>query len=254
MDDAYLQQFSRHILLDEIGVEGQQAFRDAQVVVVGAGGLGCPLAQYLVAAGIGKLTLVDHDVVDLTNLQRQVLHTLGRIGEPKVASAVAALQQLSQQTELVPVAARLDEALARQLFEAATVVVDCSDNFQTRYVVNRMCQQTRTPLVTGSAIRFEGQLAVFDFDRQPQPCYYCLFPEGDDVREERCAVTGVFAPLTGVVGTLLAGETLKLLLHLAGVGVPEFREAFFLRIDARDLNFRRSSIRPDPGCPVCSTP
>lgn len=255
MDDAYLQRFSRHILLDEVGIEGQAAFRQSHVVVVGAGGLGCPTALYLVAAGLGKLTLVDDDTVDLSNLQRQILHTDLRVGQAKVSSAAEALQAISGVTELNPLHTRLDMAMARQLFASADLVVDCSDNFPTRYLVNAVCQSLRKPLVSGSAIRFSGQIAVFDFAHTPSPCYHCLFPDGDSVEELRCAVTGVFAPVTGVIGTLLAGEVLKMLLRNLNtgpsvVGLSDFLP-FFLRFDGLRTLFSRTRIVADPTCPVC---
>jgi molybdopterin-synthase adenylyltransferase len=256
MDDDYLQQFSRHILLNEIGIEGQAALQRAHVVIVGAGGLGCPAALYLASAGVGKLTLVDDDVVDLSNLQRQVLHTQARLGLPKVNSAALALAAISSATEVIAVQDRLDEAIAHRLFSEANLVVDCSDNFPTRYLINRICLETRKPLVTGSAIRFAGQLAVFDLSASSTPCYHCLFPEGEDVSDERCAVTGIFAPVTGVIGTLLAAEGLKMLVrHLSPdalhVAVGDF-ESFFLRYDALTPRFSQSRIISDPDCPICS--
>ena len=257
MDDAYLQQFSRHVLLDEIGIEGQAVFRQSHVVVVGAGGLGCPTALYLVAAGVGKLTLVDDDIVDLSNLQRQILHTQASIGMPKVVSAVQSLQLISSATDLCAIQQRLDELAAADLFSQADLVIDCSDNFPTRYLVNRVCQKLRTPLVSGSAIRFSGQLAVFDFANTPSPCYHCLFPDGDSVEELRCAITGVFAPVTGVIGTLLAGEALKVLVRSAKLPANPNPNAFggfkpfLLRYDGLTGNFSRSYFVSDPACLVC---
>lgn len=253
MDDAYLQQFSRHILLDEIGIEGQAVFQRSHVVIVGAGGLGCPAALYLTSAGVGKLTLVDDDTVDLSNLQRQILHAQASVGMPKVVSAAQALRSNSVATDIFPVQQRLDEVAASNLFGQADLVIDCSDNFPTRYLINRICQKMRVPLVSGSAIRFTGQLAVFDFEVSPTPCYHCLFPEGDDVFVDRCAVTGVFAPVTGVIGTLLAGEALKVLMRsgkLPHDSAMAFKP-FLLRFDGLSTTFSRSHFISDPACLVC---
>lgn len=254
MDDAYLQQFSRHILLNEIGIEGQAVFQRSHVVIVGAGGLGCPTALYLTAAGVGKLTLVDDDSVDLSNLQRQILHTQASVGMPKVASAAQTLRSISVATDIFPIKQRLDEMAAGNLFGQADLVVDCSDNFPTRYLINRVCQKLRVPLVSGSAIRFTGQLAVFDFRASPTPCYHCLFPEGDDVSVDRCAVTGVFAPVTGVIGTLLAGECLKVLMRSGEIphDPAQAFKPFLLRFDGLTTTFSRSYFVSDPACLVCA--
>jgi molybdopterin/thiamine biosynthesis adenylyltransferase len=253
MEDAYLEQFSRHILLDEIGVEGQAVFRRSHVVVVGVGGLGCPAALYLTAAGVGRLTLVDGDTVDLSNLQRQILHTLGSVGLPKVVSAAATLKTISSATNIYPIQASLDEVAAEGLFAQADLVIDCSDNFPTRYMINRVCQKLRVSLVSGSAVRFTGQLAVFDFTKSNSPCYHCLFPEGEEVSEDRCAVTGIFAPVTGVVGTLLAGEALKMIIRKSGwqsIPLKDF-QPFLLRYNGLAATFARSHIFCDPSCLVC---
>ena len=246
MDDSQLLRYSRHILLDELGIEGQARILQSQVLVIGAGGLGSPAALYLVCAGVGVLTLADGDTVDASNLQRQILHTEARIGQKKVDSAAAALAAANPGVRVVPLHARLEgEALEAQV-EQADVVLDCTDNFTTRYAINRACVRLKKPLVSGAAVRFGGQISVFDLSRPQSPCYHCLFPDGQSVAEERCAVTGVFAPLTGVVGSLQAAEALKL---LAGFGTP--LTGRLLLIDALSQTFRSLSFARDPYCPVC---
>ena len=247
MNDDQLLRYSRHILLPEIGVEGQQAFIDARVLVIGAGGLGSPAAMYLASAGVGTLVLVDDDDVDLTNLQRQILHTAHMVGEPKVRSGEVTLGRLNPEVKVVPLQVRLSgEALMREV-AAADVVLDCCDNFETRHAVNRACHAQRTPLVSGAAIRFAGQLAVFDSRQDNTPCYSCLFPEADDVEEERCAVMGVFAPLTGIIGAMQAAEALKL---IAGAGEVVLGRLWLL--DGLSMEWRSVNFGRDPQCPVCA--
>ena len=212
MNDEQLLRYSRHILLPQIDVDGQQRLLDARVLVVGAGGLGSPAALYLAAAGIGTLVLADGDSVDLTNLQRQILHRQVGIGRPKAESGRDNLAEINPLCRVLPICSRLEgEALEAQVREA-DIVVDCCDNFATRHAVNRACVKFAKPLVSGAAIRFEGQVSVFDTRQSGSPCYHCLFPEGDEVEEVRCAVMGVFAPLTGIIGCVQAAETLKLLI------------------------------------------
>ena len=247
MNDDQLLRYSRHILLDEIGVEGQQAFLDARALVVGAGGLGSPAAMYLAAAGVGTLVLCDGDTVDLTNLQRQILHSADAVGLPKVESGRRSLLRLNPETRVSTLNCRLEgEALAEQV-RLADVVLDCSDNFATRHAINRACVAFRKPLVSGAAIRFDGQISVFDLRQDDSPCYHCLFPEGQDVEEVRCAVMGVFAPLTGIVGATQAAETLKL---LAGCG--ESLNGRLLLLDGLGMNWRSIRLARDPDCPVCA--
>lgn len=246
MNDDQLLRYSRHILLDEIGVEGQQAFLDARVLVVGAGGLGSPAAMYLAAAGVGTLVLCDGDTVDLTNLQRQILHSADAVGLPKVDSGRATLHRLNPETRVETLHHRLEgEALLEQV-RLADVVLDCSDNFTTRHAINRACVAHRKPLVSGAAIRFDGQLSVFDLRREDSPCYHCLFPEGEEVEELRCAVMGVFAPLTGIVGATQAAEALKL---LAGCGTT--LTGRLLLLDGLNMEWRSMGLARDPGCQVC---
>ena len=246
LNDAELLRYSRHVLLDEIGIEGQRRISQATVLVVGAGGLGCPSALYLASAGVGTLILADPDEVDLTNLQRQVLHTTARVGMSKVKSAHAQLHQINPDIHIECVAQRLEGSLLNTLVQRADLVLDCSDNFATRYAINRACVQHSTPLVSGSAIGLDGQLACFELNNPQAPCYHCLFPEGDDVSEIRCATMGVFAPLTGVIGTLQACEALKV---LGGFGLPMFN--VLQLFNARDGQFARMHFSKDPECGVC---
>lgn len=246
MNDEQLLRYSRHILLDQIGVEGQQRLIDARALVIGVGGLGSPAALYLAAAGIGTLVLCDGDSVDLTNLQRQILHHTASVGRPKVDSGRDSLHLINPEVEVVRLASRLAGPALDEQVAAATVVLDCSDNFATRHAVNRACVAQRKPLVSGAAIRFDGQIAVFDQRKPDSPCYHCLFPEGEDVEEVRCAVMGVFAPLTGVIGTMQAAEALKL---VAGIG--QSLDGRLLLFDALAADWRSIQLARDPGCVVC---
>lgn len=245
MTDQELLRYSRHILLNEIGVEGQQRLRQASMLVIGAGGLGSPAAFYLASAGVARITLVDGDRVDLTNLQRQILHTTERIGAPKATSGQAALAAINADVQVVPVTQRADQDALADLVSTATVVLDCSDNFATRHALNRACVTHRKPLVSGAAIRFDGQVAVFDLRHEASPCYACLFPPGDG-EDELCAVMGVFAPLTGIIGTTQAAEALKL-----AAGIGESLEGRLLMLDALSMRWHSVRVKRDPACPVC---
>ena len=246
MNDDQLLRYSRHILLNEIGVEGQERLRAAHMLVIGAGGLGSPAAYYLASAGVGTLTLVDGDAVDLTNLQRQILHTTERIGMPKAESARIALEAINPEVRVVTVAQRVDEAALDRLVADATVVLDCSDNFATRHALNRTCVRHRRPLVSGAAIRFDGQVASFDVRAAESPCYACLFPPGDG-EDELCSTMGVFAPVTGIVGTVQAAEALKL---AAGAGTALVGR--LLMLDALSMQWHSVRVPRDPDCPVCA--
>jgi adenylyltransferase/sulfurtransferase len=247
MDDPALLRYSRHLLLDDIGIEGQERFARGRVLIVGAGGLGSPAAIYLAAAGVGRLVVYDGDAVDLTNLQRQILHTTDRIGQAKAVSAAQSLRALNPHVSIDARARRLDGAELAGVLADIDVVLDCSDNRATRYAVNRACVAARVPLVSGSASGFAGQLAVFDLRQADAPCYACLFPEGPG-EDDACAVTGVFAPLTGVIGALQAGEALRL---LSPFGSPAGSR--LLSVDARDLAFHSLRFARDPHCAVCAT-
>ncbi len=246
MDDQQLLRYSRHILLNEIGIEGQARLLGAHALIVGAGGLGSPAALYLAAAGVGRITLADHDDVDLTNLQRQIAHDMTSLGVNKARSAARRMQAMNPEVSILPLETRLaGEALDAAVGEA-DVVLDCSDNFTTRYAVNAACVAHRRPLVSGAAVRFDGQVSVFDRRQPDAPCYACLFPAEADTGEMRCAEFGVFAPLVGVVGSLQAAEALKLLL-----GVGQSLSGRLLLIDSLAGQWRAIRVRRDPGCPVC---
>lgn len=248
MDDSQLQRYARHLLLDDIGVEGQETLLAAHVLVVGLGGLGSPVAMYLASAGVGTLTLVDHDTVDLTNLQRQIVHATDRVGQPKVASARLALAALNPLVHVNAIEQRASAAELDALVGAADLVVDCSDNFATRQAINAACVAHRRPLVSGAAIGFDGQVSVYD-PRQPDaPCYACVFPPTQEVPEVQCATMGVFAPLVGIVGTIQAAEALKV---LSGAGQP--LTGRLLLIDARGMEFNEMRLKRAPDCPVCGT-
>ena len=248
MTDDQLLRYSRHILLDEIGIEGQARIIGAHALIVGAGGLGSPAALYLASAGVGRITLADGDTVDLTNLQRQILHTQDRLGQLKAVSGKSALAQINPQVVVDAVSTRLSGEQLVARVAAADIVLDCCDNFATRYALNRACVSQRKPLVSGAAIRFSGQLSVFDARRADSPCYHCLFPEADDVEETRCAVMGVFAPLTGIVGAMQVAEALKL---ISGAG--ETAIGRLLLLDGLTMEWRSVRFGKDPHCAVCSS-
>ena len=246
MNDDQLLRYSRHILLDEIGIEGQQRLLDAHALVVGAGGLGSPVALYLASSGVGRISLVDDDAVDLTNLQRQIAHSMARIGQPKTDSARAAVAALNPEVAVHTITQRADADLLDRLVGQADVVLDCCDNFATRQAVNAACVRHGRPLVSGAAIRFDAQLAVFDPRDPASPCYACVFPPDSAPEEVRCATMGVLAPLVGVVGSLQAVEALKL---LSGVGTS--LAGRLLMLDARQLEWTTLRVRRQPQCSVC---
>ena len=247
MDDEQLLRYSRHILLEEFGIDGQERLAAAHALVIGAGGLGSPVALYLAAAGVGRITLVDDDEVDLTNLQRQIAHATARVGQAKVASAAVAMAAINPAVQVAIEVARADAALLERLVPTADVVLDCSDNYATRHAINAACVHHRRPLVAGAAIRFDGQLSVYDLRGDDSPCYACLFPPDAAFEETRCAVLGVFAPVVGTIGTLQAHEALKL---LAG-GIGESLAGRLLMFDGRSSRFETLQVARDPGCPVC---
>ncbi|MCK9989015.1 MAG: molybdopterin-synthase adenylyltransferase MoeB [Rugosibacter sp.] len=263
MNDEQLLRYSRHILLPEIGIEGQDAINNARVLIVGAGGLGSPAACYLAAAGVGTLVLADGDEVDLTNLQRQILHRTDAVGEAKAISGKHTLAALNPQCEVIAITQRLEgDALAAQV-ALADVVLDCCDNFATRHMINRASVKHRKPLVSGAAIRFDGQITVFDAREPDAPCYDCLFPEAEAADDMRCAVTGVFAPLTGIIGSMQAAEALKLIMgcgqgfsgHRAGGKSFAGRSLSgrLLLLDAFNMTWREVRVPRDAGCAVCGT-
>jgi molybdopterin-synthase adenylyltransferase len=247
MNDDQLLRYSRHILLDEIGVEGQERISNGRALIVGAGGLGSPVALYLASAGVGTLALADHDTVDLTNLQRQIMHTTASVGTPKVASGAAAIARINAETKVETIQSRLEGTALDAEVARADVVLDCTDNFATRHAINHACVRHRKPLVSGAGVRFDGQLSVFDTRRAESPCYACLFPEHAETEELRCAVLGVFAPVTGIIGTMQAAEALKV---LAGVGEPAIGRLVML--DALTMDVRTVRFKRDPACAVCA--
>ena len=247
MDDSQLLRYSRHILLDEIGIEGQERIMASRALVIGVGGLGSPAALYLATAGVGHLTLVDNDTVDLTNLQRQISHTEARVGQPKVDSARQALLAINPKLNITTLAERVDGVRMGALVADADVVLDCSDNFATRQAINAACVQHGVPLVSGAAIRFDGQLAVYNPKDSKSPCYACVFPPDAAFEETRCATMGVFAPLVGIIGSMQAAEALKL---LSGAGKPAIGRLQML--DARDMTWNDIRIPRNPDCMVCA--
>ncbi len=245
MDDRALLRYSRHILLEEFGIEAQERLLATRMLVVGAGGLGAAASMYLASAGVGRLVIADGDVVDLTNLQRQIVHAEDRVGLNKAESARQALRGINSDIDIVAIPERLTARLA-ELVKAADVVLDCSDNFSTRHAVNRACVRAGKPLVSGAAIRFDGQVTSFDLRLPNAPCYHCLFPDQAGAPEERCAIMGVFAPLVGIIGTLQAAEAIKL---ATGVGAPLVGRLAML--DARSMRWEEVRFRRDPECAVC---
>ena len=246
MTDEQLLRYSRHILLNEIGIEGQEQILASHALIVGAGGLGSPVALYLGSAGVGHITVVDHDSVDMTNLQRQIAHTMERVGQPKVLSMQTAIAAINPDVQVTPIMLRADAALLDTLVAQADVVLDCSDNFATRHAINTACVKHRKPLVSGAAIRFDGQVCVYDPRDANSPCYACVFPPDDTFEETRCATMGVFAPLVGIIGSLQAAEALKL---LSAVGSP--LTGRLLMLDGRAMEFTEVRVARQAGCPIC---
>jgi len=247
MNDSQLLRYSRHILLDEIGIEGQERLLAGRALVIGAGGLGSPAAMFLASAGVGHLTIVDNDTVDLTNLQRQIAHTTARVGQPKAASVRQTLEQINPEIEIVAMQERVDDARLLELVAQADVVLDCTDNFATRHAVNRACVAQNKPLVSGAVIRFDGQISVFDPRGGAQPCYSCLFPQDQKFEDVACSTMGVFAPLVGVVGAMQAAEALKLLM---GVGEP--LAGRLMMLDGLRMEWTTIRVGRNDACPVCS--
>ncbi|MQR00302.1 HesA/MoeB/ThiF family protein [Glaciimonas soli] len=248
MNDQQLLRYSRHILLDEIDIAGQEKLLAAHALIIGAGGLGSPAALYMASAGVGTITLVDNDTVDLTNLQRQILHTTERVGQAKVDSAKIALTHINPTINVIALAERADDGRLSELIGGADVVLDCSDNFSTRHAVNHACVTHRVPLVSGAAIKFDGQISVFDPRSATSPCYACLFPPDREFEEVQCATMGVFAPLVGIIGSMQAAEALKLIM---GIGTSLAGQ--LLMLDARNMEWNSIRVARDACCLVCST-
>lgn len=247
MTDDQLLRYSRHILLNEIGVAGQDQLLASHALVIGAGGLGSPVALYLGSAGVGHITIVDNDVVDMTNLQRQIAHNLARVGTNKAHSASLSISATNPEVRVTCVTQRADAALLDDLVAQADVVLDCCDNFATRHAINAACVQHKKPLVSGAAIRFDGQITVYDSRDTKSPCYACVFPPEATLEETRCATLGVFAPLVGIIGSMQAAEALKL---LSGAG--KSLTGRLQMLDGRSMEWNEVRIPRNPSCPVCS--
>jgi molybdopterin-synthase adenylyltransferase len=246
LPDADLLRYSRHLLLEDIGVEGQRRILQSRALIIGAGGLGSPAAMYLACSGVGKITIVDHDTVDLTNLQRQIMHSTERVGQAKVKSAQSTLGQLNPAVQVQALQMRADAKLLQSLVAQADVVLDCCDNFQTRQAINAACVQHHVPLVSGAAIGMDGQIAVYDPRDADAPCYACVFAPDTPPEEARCATMGVLAPLVGVIGAMQALEALKL---LAQTGTS--LSGYLLMLDARSMEWTRLRVQKNPACSVC---
>jgi molybdopterin/thiamine biosynthesis adenylyltransferase len=248
MNDNQLLRYSRHILLPSIAYEGQEKLTKSHALIVGAGGLGSPTALYMAAGGVGELTICDFDTVDLTNLQRQIIHTTQSVGINKAVSAEHAISEINPEVVVHTVQEKSTEQAFEKLIMAADVVLDCSDNFATRYALNRLCFKLKKPLVSGAAIGFEGQVTVFDFRHQTSPCYHCLFPDDGSETEMRCSENGVFSPLVGMIGTTQAAEAMKLLMSIG-----QSLEGRLLLLDALNMEWRTIKLSKDQQCAVCHT-
>lgn len=247
MDDQALLRYSRHILLNEFGLEAQERLGQSHALVVGAGGLGSAALMYLTSAGVGHISIADGDKVDLTNLQRQIVHREDTVGMNKALSAQRQLRAVNSTITIDAIQERLTGKALDGAVRAADIVLDCSDNFGTRHEINRACVQHLKPLVSGAGVRFDGQITSFDLRRADSPCYHCLFPDQPDAEEERCAVMGVFAPLVGIIGTMQASEAIRL---LCDIGEPLIGR--MLMLDGRSLSWQTVRFRRDAHCAVCA--
>jgi molybdopterin-synthase adenylyltransferase len=247
MNDDQLRRYSSQLLLPEVDLHGQERLLQSKVLIIGLGGLGSPVAMYLAASGVGTLVLCDHDVVDPSNLQRQILHHTHDVGRSKTESAAEALHELNPDVQLITVSSKLEGKRLIAEINAADIVVDASDNFPTRYALNAACVAAKTPLISGSAIRMRGQVTTFRFDLSPSPCYHCLYPDQGEDREN-CVDAGVLAPLVGIIGSIQAAEIIKILLN-----VGQTLHGRLLQVDARNMVWRTSILMSDPDCPICSS-
>ena len=248
MRDDQLLRYSRHILLDEWGVEGQERVNASHALIIGAGGLGSPVALYLASAGVGRISLVDHDHVDVTNLQRQIAHTQARVGQPKVESLRAAMTAINPDVHISTHALKADAQLLHSLVSQADVILDCTDNFEIRHAINLACVTHGKPLVSGAALRLDGQVAVYDTQHTASPCYACVFPPTQNFEEARCATMGVLAPLVGVIGSLQATEALKI---LSGMGSSLCGQ--LMLFNAQHMEWQTLQTHRQAHCPVCSS-
>jgi len=246
MNDEQLLRYSRHVLLEDIDVAGQEKLLTAHALVIGAGGLGSAAAPYLAAAGVGKITLVDHDQVEITNLQRQIMYTQESIGQNKAASGKSFLQRLNPGIVVDTIEAKADDSLLDQLLPTVNIVLDCTDNFATRHMINRLCVKHQVPLVSGSALRFDGQISVFDSRNKTSPCYACIFSPEEQFEEVSCASMGIFSPLVGIIGAMQAAQALQVLI---GFGEPLVGR--MLLWNARNTQIDEIRISRNTGCLVC---
>ncbi len=248
MDDLELLRYSRHILLEEIGIEGQQRINDAHVLIIGAGGLGCACAPYLAAAGIGSMSIMDHDLVDLTNLQRQIMHTTDSVGAPKVTSAKKMLSTLNPHARIEAIQEKASSQTLKDILPKVDIVVDCTDNFKTRHLINKLCFYFKKPLIFGAAIQFDGQVCVFNHQDENAACYACIFPEEEGFTEVSCATMGVFSPLVGVIGSIQAAQVLQMLTHSGSPLIDKL-----LMWDARQSTMSQIKIKKVSSCKVCGS-
>ena len=246
MNDEQLLRYSRHLLLEEIDVAGQEKLLQSHILVIGAGGLGSAAAPYLAAAGVGHITLIDHDCVELTNLQRQIMHTEDGVGKSKVASGKQFLQSLNSGIQIETIETKATAALLGELLPSVDVVLDCTDNFSTRHLINASCVIHQTPLVSGSALRFDGQISVFDPKNGASPCYACIFSPDESFEEVNCASMGIFSPLVGIIGAMQAAQALQLLI---GFGEPLIGR--MLLWNGRNTQIDEIHIARNPDCTVC---
>ena len=246
MNDQELLRYSRHILLDEIGIEGQEKLLQSHVLIIGAGGLGSACAPYIAAAGVGKITIVDDDEVDLTNLQRQIIHETTSVGEAKVLSAQKFLKKINPNIEVLAIQKRVDSSLLTELINNVDLIIDCTDNYKTRHAINRACVQAKKPLVFGAAIRFDGQLSVFDSSKQNSPCYACIFPEDQEFEEVRCSTMGVFSPLVGIIGAMQAAQALQV---ITNCGTPLVGQLALW--DGKKSEMTQIKVNRKSDCQVC---
>ena len=246
LNDEQLLRFSRQIMLPEMDVAGQQSLMNSSALIIGMGGLGCPASMYLAAAGVGHITLADDDIVEVTNLQRQIAHSHSKLGEPKVKSAKSVLHGLNKDLEVTVVQERLEGRVLDEAVSNVDVVVDCCDNFSTRFAVNRACLRHSKPLVSGAAIRMEGQVAVFDSRDSSSPCYQCLYSEGD--QDETCSTNGIMSPVVGIIGSVLAMEAIKIISNLGKTLTGRL-----MLLDAFTSQWREMRLLKDPSCQACSS-
>jgi len=247
MKPSERERYARHLVLPQIGEAGQEKLLRSRVLVLGLGGLGSPVATYLAASGVGHLVLVDFDTVDLSNLQRQPIHTTASVGRDKVSSAADTIKAINPEIQLTAINQNLDDDALTEQVKLADAVVDCTDNFTTRFTLNRICVAQKTPLVSGAVIRMEGQVTVFRPDHPDSPCYRCLYQEVDEIGEA-CSQVGILAPVAGIIGAIEATETIKALLNLG-----EALEGRLLVFDAATMEWRTLKLRKDPACPVCGS-